>query len=63
LTGPGVLVGSNPFPFSEYGGVGGAFVRSITGEPGSVTVAARHDTLGSALVGVTVAPLRSGTFL
>jgi beta-galactosidase len=55
LTGPGILIGSNPFPFGAYGGVGGAFLRSIPGKPGSVTVAARHPILGSARVAVTVA--------
>jgi len=63
LTGPGSLVGSNPFPFGTLGGVGGAFVRSIAGKTGRVTVTARHATLGSASVAVTVAPVRSGKFL
>ena len=54
LAGPGILVGSNPFPFGAYGGVGGAFLRSIAGRPGLVTLAARHPTLASARVAVTV---------
>ncbi len=63
VTGPASLVGSNPFPFGTFGGVGGAFVRSVPGEAGRVTVTARHATLGSAGVVVTVAPARSGEFL
>jgi beta-galactosidase len=55
VTGPASLVGSNPFPFGTLGGVGGAFVRSIPGKTGRVTVTARHATLGSATVVVTVA--------
>jgi beta-galactosidase len=54
LTGPAVLVAQNPFPFGRYGGVGGAFVRSVPGETGQVTVTARHATLGSATVRVIV---------
>jgi beta-galactosidase len=63
VTGPGRLVGSNPFPFGALGGVGGLFVRSIAGKTGRVTVTARHATLGSGSVAVTVAPVRSGKFL
>ncbi len=55
LTGPAVLIGQNPFAFGSYGGVGGAFVRSVPGKTGQVTVTARHATLGSASVQVTVA--------
>jgi beta-galactosidase len=63
LTGPGTLVGSNPFPFGSYGGVGGTFVRSIPGKTGRVTVTARHATLGSAVVMVTVTPPGSASYL
>jgi beta-galactosidase len=63
LTGPAELVGSNPFPFGTFGGVGGAFVRSIPGRTGRVTITARHATLGSAAVVVTVSRGRSGQFL
>jgi beta-galactosidase len=54
LTGPATLLGDNPFPFGEYGGVGGAFVRSQTGQTGLVLVTARHATLGDATVRLTV---------
>ena len=60
LTGPAALIGQNPFAFGSYGGVGGSFVRSIPGKTGQVTVTARHATLGSASVRVTVATARSG---
>ncbi len=56
LTGPAILVGDNPFPFGEYGGVGGAFVRSLPGRPGPVTVTARHGYLGHDTVAVTMTP-------
>ncbi|HEY5317580.1 MAG TPA: glycoside hydrolase family 2 TIM barrel-domain containing protein [Solirubrobacteraceae bacterium] len=56
LTGPATLIGDNPFPFSAYGGVGGAFVRSEPGGDGVVTVTADHPTLGQATGSVTVTP-------
>jgi beta-galactosidase len=54
LTGPGILIGQNPFAFGSYGGIGGAFIRSIPGKVGQVTVTAQHARLGSASVQVTV---------
>ena len=63
LTGPAVLIGQNPFAFGSYGGVGGAFVRSVPGKTGQVTITARHATLGSASVRVTVAAACSGRYL
>ena len=63
LTGPATLIGQNPFAFGSYGGIGGAFIRSIPGKTGQVTVTAQHATLGSASVRVTVATARPGTYL
>jgi hypothetical protein len=57
LLGPARLVGDNPFDFGRYGGVGGAFVRSLPGPAGLVTVTAWHATLGRASVRVRVAPV------
>jgi beta-galactosidase len=54
LSGPGTLIGTNPFPFETLGGVGGAFVRSVPGTSGTVTVTARHATLGAATVRIAV---------
>jgi beta-galactosidase len=53
LTGPGVLVGDNPFAFGAYGGVGGGFVRSLPGRTGEILVTAAHTALGKAGVLVT----------
>jgi beta-galactosidase len=58
LTGPAILVGDNPFPFGEYGGAGGGFVRSRPDQPGLITVTARHPTLGRGSVTVTATPAR-----
>ena len=60
LTGPATLIGQNPFAFGSYGGIGGAFIRSLPGETGQVTVTARHATLGSASVQITAAQARPG---
>jgi beta-galactosidase len=54
LTGPATLVGDSPFAFGEFGGVGGAFVRSQPGRTGLVTVTARHVSLGQAVARVSV---------
>ena len=51
------LVGDNPFPFGSYGGVGNAFLRSIPGRSGAVTVTANHATLGSSTIRLAVTPL------
>jgi len=63
LTGPAILIGQNPFAFGHYGGVGGAFVRSVPGKTGQVTITARHATLGSASVQVTVVHAGPGRYL
>lgn len=56
VSGPADLIGDNPFPFGDYGGVGGAFVRSRPGMTGTVRVAAFHPELGRGTVLITVAP-------
>ena len=55
VSGPAVLVGDNPFPFEAYGGVGGAFVRSLPGRAGTVRVTADHPRYGRRVVRITVA--------
>jgi beta-galactosidase len=61
LTGPATLIGDNPFDFGAYGGVGGAFVRSVPGRTGLVRVTASHQLLGKDTVRVRVDPPRPGT--
>ena len=56
LTGPADLIGDNPFVFGEYGGVGGAFIRSRPGIGGTVRVTASHPELGHGTALVRVAP-------
>ena len=56
LSGPGILVGDNPFAFGEYGGLGAVWVRSLPGQPGTITVTAAHPDLGRAQVQVGSVP-------
>jgi beta-galactosidase len=60
LGGPAVLVGDNPFSFGSYGAAGGAFVRSVPGRTGQVTVAANHPVLGHSSVQLNVIPPAPG---
>jgi beta-galactosidase len=50
LDGPGTLIGDNPFDFGSYGGLCAVWVRSMTGQPGVITVSAVHPVLGQATV-------------
>jgi beta-galactosidase len=54
LDGPAVLIGDNPFDFAAAGGVGAAWLRSLPGIPGPVTVSATHPTLGAGVASVLV---------
>jgi beta-galactosidase len=54
ISGPGTLVGDNPFVFELSGGVGGAFIRTLPGQAGTVRVGAHHPELGHAGVRVAV---------
>jgi beta-galactosidase len=54
--GPAVLLGDNPFPFGDTGGVGAVWLRTLPHSPGTVKLTVTHDTLGSATVSVTVTP-------
>jgi beta-galactosidase len=56
LAGPAVLVGDNPFPLGDNGGVGGALVRSLPGEAGTVEVTGLHRVLGRSSVRIAVTP-------
>jgi beta-galactosidase len=54
VDGPAVLVGDNPFDFAAAGGAGAAWIRSLPGSPGTVTVQASHPDLGRAVARVRV---------
>jgi beta-galactosidase len=50
VAGPGLVIGDNPFPFGEYGGLGAVWIRSVPDRLGTIRVTARHPTLGRAEV-------------
>ncbi len=50
LSGPGVLIGDDPFAFGDFGGVGAVWLRSLPDEPGLLRLTAEHPTLGDATV-------------
>ena len=52
LSGPARLVGDNPFAFGRYGGLGAVWIRSVAGQPGTITLTASHPLLGQAQVQV-----------
>jgi beta-galactosidase len=54
VDGPAVLVGDNPFDFAAAGGAGAAWVRTLPGSAGPVTVRASHPVLGSAAVTIHI---------
>lgn len=47
VSGPAILLGDNPFPFADTGGVGAVWIRGRAGRPGAAVVRATHDTLGN----------------
>jgi hypothetical protein len=54
------LVGDNPFAFGAYGGLGAVWVRSLPGQPGTITVTATQQDLGRAQVRVQSQPVPQG---
>jgi len=53
LSGPGILVGDNPYNLTESGGAGAVWVKSATVR-GVVTVKATHSALGTRTLALTV---------
>jgi beta-galactosidase len=58
LSGPGVLIGDNPFAFGAYGGLGAVWIRSLAGQPGNITLGASLPELGLAEVQVRSLPVQ-----
>jgi beta-galactosidase len=53
LTGPGELVGDPTMDLGATGGAAAVWLRPFAGPPGTLTLTARHDTLGTATTTVT----------
>jgi len=56
LTGPGELVGDNPFSLTESGGVGAVWLRSLRNSSGRLTLQANHCILGDKSIVIDVHP-------
>lgn len=54
MTGPGFIVGDNPFDLGETGGVGAIWLRALPGSEGKVKLSASHPALGSQSVTISV---------
>lgn len=52
LDGPAILLGDNPFPLGETGGVGAVWLRGHHQRTGEAVLRVEHDTLGSQTVRV-----------
>ncbi|HEY4020456.1 MAG TPA: glycoside hydrolase family 2 TIM barrel-domain containing protein [Pseudonocardiaceae bacterium] len=52
VNGPGVLIGDNPLDFQTAGGAAAVWVRSVQGQPGTISVFAGHPLLGQASVAI-----------
>ena len=54
ITGPGVVVGDNPFVLEASGGVGAVWIKTVPNGSGEITVKAVHSSLGAKSVSVNV---------
>jgi beta-galactosidase len=54
LTGPGRLVGDNPFALADNGGSGAVIVQTVAGRSGRIHVTVTHPHLGSAMATINV---------
>jgi beta-galactosidase len=59
VTGPGIIVGDNPFSVSESGGVGAIWIKTVPNGVGSIRVAAKHSKLGTKVVEIAVEPAKT----
>ncbi|HXR46400.1 MAG TPA: glycoside hydrolase family 2 TIM barrel-domain containing protein [Candidatus Limnocylindrales bacterium] len=54
ISGPGMVVGDNPFALDDSGGVGAIWVRTVPNGSGEITVQAVHSSLGVKSVTINV---------
>lgn len=59
ISGPGLIVGDNPFQLADSGGVGAVWIKTIEGKDGRVKVVATHSSLGSKSLEIDVLPFPS----
>jgi beta-galactosidase len=54
ISGPGEIVGDNPFALAPTGGVGAVWIRTAQNSAGTITVTARHSRFGEKSVAIAV---------
>lgn len=54
LSGPGVIVGDNPFSLADSGGVGAIWIKTLPSSSGKIRVTATHPSLGSKSLEIAV---------
>jgi len=54
VTGPGVIVGDNPFRLADSGGVGAVWIKTAPNSSGQITVKAAHSLLGTKSIEINV---------
>jgi beta-galactosidase len=59
IQGPGVIVGDNPFPLQDSGGVGAIWIKSTPAATGQIAIEATHSTLGSHTLSIQLQPASS----
>ncbi|HEV2487649.1 MAG TPA: glycoside hydrolase family 2 TIM barrel-domain containing protein [Terracidiphilus sp.] len=56
VTGPGILIGDNPFSLAESGGTGAVWVKALPATSGRIFVKATHSLLGAKSVMIEARP-------
>ena len=56
ISGPGVIVGDNPFQLGESGGAGAVWIKTLQGQAGRIKVVATHSSLGAKSVEIDASP-------
>ncbi len=60
LSGPGVIVGDNPFRWDDSGGAGAVWIKTVPDHAGRIQVTASHGTLGSQSVKIAALASKAG---
>jgi beta-galactosidase len=60
ISGPGVIVGDNPFQLADNGGAGAVWLKSLQGRSGLIKVVASHPLLGSKSVEIEALTVSHG---
>jgi beta-galactosidase len=59
LTGPGAIVGDNPFRWDDSGGAAAVWIKTVVDKPGRIKITATHAALGKKFVEIKVVPDRT----